>query len=52
MIAAGILTGAGVAVGVLLIGWGLVPRREPLAQALSALLDPPTASTQGQLMSA
>ena len=41
MIAAGILAGAGVAVGVLLIAWGFVPRREPLARALSTLLDPP-----------
>lgn len=41
MIAAGIVAGAGVALGMLLIAYGLAPRREPLADALSALLDPP-----------
>lgn len=41
MIAAGIVAGAGVAFGLLLIAYGLAPRREPLAQALAALLDPP-----------
>lgn len=41
MIAAGIVAGAGVAFGLLLIAYGLAPRREPLAQALADLLDPP-----------
>lgn len=44
MIAAGILAGTGIALGLLLIAYGLVPRREPLAQALADLLDPSTAS--------
>lgn len=41
MIAAGIVAGTGIAFGLLLIAYGLVPRREPLAQALADLLDPP-----------
>lgn len=40
MIAAGLVAGAGVALGLLLIAYGLAPRRQPLAQALSVLLDP------------
>ena len=44
MIATGILAGAGVALGLLMVVHGLAPRREPLAQALGALLDPPVAT--------
>lgn len=41
MIAAGIIAGAGIAFGLMLIAYGFAPRREPLAQALADLLDPP-----------
>ena len=49
MIAAGMIIGAGVGLGLLLIAYGLVPRRPPLAQALADLLDPaPTGSLSGR----
>lgn len=44
MIVAGIVAGAGIAFGLMVIAYGLVPSREPLAQALADLLDPPAVS--------
>lgn len=41
MIVSGIAAGAGIALGLMLVAYGLAPRREPLAQALADLLDPP-----------
>lgn len=43
MIAAGIIAGIGVGLGVLLLVVGARPAREPLASALNRLLDPPAA---------
>lgn len=40
MIAAGMLAGAGMALGALLIAWGVAAHRPPLAEALDALLEP------------
>lgn len=46
MIAAGIVAGLGVGLGVLILVYAFGPTREPLAVALDRLLDPP-ASTRG-----
>lgn len=43
MITVGIIAGAGIGAGLLLVAGGFRPRREPLAQALATLLDPPPA---------
>lgn len=49
MITAGIVAGSGIALGVLLVVHGLMPRRQPLADVLAGLLDPaPTSVRPGE----